>query len=309
MGRVPDRGLAVNVRGWGLVQGGGSPHGRRTERHGGYRRRILQRHRAPANAKEDRVDHRLKRNQSADHRVVVALRERCGWTLPFMTTREADGVACSAVMSADEASHRDMPHNGWHTERVNHSVIYSDHGKHTSWVESCFSRIRRMVTGQRHHVSPRYLYTYANQAAWLEDHRSETNGELTAQAVTNAMHSPVSRTWKGYWQRLTFSHNARLKRTSSESHPFNRMTPHVTSRVDRPSGAFRGNSDTSRAIRAARTAPPRSERAEGPSAARRSSAHATPCPSPPRLPSTRTPVPEGAPAREPVHPVASTASH
>ena len=58
-----------------------------------------------------------------------------------------------------------------------------------------------MVTGQHHHVSPRYLYTYANQAAWLENHRTEPNGELAARAATAAMHSPVSRTWAGYWQR------------------------------------------------------------------------------------------------------------
>ncbi len=70
-------------------------------------------------------------------------------------------------------------------------LTYSDHGKHTNMVESYFSRMRRMVRGQHHHVSPQYLHHYANQAAWLEDNRR----------VENAMLSRVSRQWKGYRQR------------------------------------------------------------------------------------------------------------
>ncbi|BAB52144.1 msr5754 [Mesorhizobium japonicum MAFF 303099] len=38
-------------------------------------------------------------------------------------------------------------------------------------VESYFSRLRCMVAGQHHQVWRRYLYQYANHAAWLEDHR------------------------------------------------------------------------------------------------------------------------------------------
>ena len=69
-------------------------------------------HVRPANAKVDRVDRRLKRNQSNRRRVVVALRERTGRTLPFIAMSEGEGVALAienvsrtATMSADEASH------------------------------------------------------------------------------------------------------------------------------------------------------------------------------------------------------------
>ena len=125
MGRVPDRGLAGNVQGWGLVQG----KDRHTDAEldgtleidGAYFGGTMR----PPAQKEDRVDRRFKRNQSVDRRVVVVLRERRGRALPFVTPREADGVdlakrhvARSAVMSADEAAHWDMLHNGWHTERV-----------------------------------------------------------------------------------------------------------------------------------------------------------------------------------------------
>ncbi|MDR7124071.1 IS1595 family transposase [Pseudotabrizicola sp. 4114] len=165
-------------------------------------------HIRPANVKADRVDRRKKEHQNGRRRVVVVMRERLGRTLPVVTMAEAEGVALvnenvdrMATLSADEASHWDMLHAGWEVDRVNHSEVYSDHGKHTNWAESYFSRLRRMVVGQHHHVSPRYLHQYATQAAWLEDKRRESNGVLAHGLVANAMGCPVSRAWKGYWQR------------------------------------------------------------------------------------------------------------
>ena len=55
--------------------------------------------------------------------------------------------------------------------------------------------------GQHHFVSARYLHQYANQAAWLEDNRRKSNGVLAYGLVQNAMGCPVSRAWKGYWQK------------------------------------------------------------------------------------------------------------
>jgi hypothetical protein len=165
-------------------------------------------HIRPENAKADRKDRRLKAHQNGKRRVVIAMRERDGRTLPVVAMSEGEGVALAnenvcrmATMSADEASHWDILHMGWSVDRVNHSECYSDHGKHTNMVESYFSRLRRMVTGQHHHVSPQYLHQYANHAAWLEDNRRSDNGELAHRLVSNAMDAPVSRNWKGYWQR------------------------------------------------------------------------------------------------------------
>ncbi len=161
-----------------------------------------------ANLKADRKDRRLKENQNGQRRVVVVMRERLGRTLPKVAMAESEGVALvhanvdrMATLSADEASHWDMLHAGWAVDRVNHSVVYSDHGKHTNWAESYFSRLRRMVVGQHHHVSAVYLHQYANHAAWLEDNRRKDNGSLAFGLVQNAMGAPVSRAWKGYWQR------------------------------------------------------------------------------------------------------------
>lgn len=54
-------------------------------------------HVRPENRKEDRKDRRRKENQSASRRVVVALRERNGRTLPIVTCSEADGVALANI--------------------------------------------------------------------------------------------------------------------------------------------------------------------------------------------------------------------
>ena len=165
-------------------------------------------HIRPKNIAAKRVDRRLKRHQTGTRRVVVAFRERLGRTLPFVTKSEAEGVELAkqnvdrmATLSADEASHWDMLHAGWDTERVNHSECYSDHGKHTNWVESYFARLRRMVRGQHHHVSPKYLHQYANHAAWLEDNRRTSNGENAFAVLDNMLGLGVSRNWKGYWQK------------------------------------------------------------------------------------------------------------
>lgn len=165
-------------------------------------------HIRPANFVEDRIDRRLGKHQTGTRRVVIALRERKGRTRTFVTMNEAEGVAIAAkvvsrksVVYADEAGHWDRLHEGWIVGRINHSEAYSADGANTNAVESYFSRLRRMVTGQHHGVSPKYLHQYSAHAAWLEDHRRRDNGANAMAVVTNAMAHPVSRNWKGYWQR------------------------------------------------------------------------------------------------------------
>jgi transposase-like protein len=166
-------------------------------------------HVRPENRKEDRKDRREKANQSDRRRVVVAMRERGGRTLSFVRRSEGEGVQIARArmlagskLFADEASHWDALEIDFAGGRINHSVSYSDgHGKHTNNVESYFSRLRRMVGGQHHHVSHRYLYQYANHAAWLEDHRRRSNGGNAYALLGGALAHPVSRVWAGYWQR------------------------------------------------------------------------------------------------------------
>lgn len=166
-------------------------------------------HIRPANRREDRIDRRKLRYQTGTRRVVVAVRARKGRTLTFVTRNEADGVDLVArnvlpgsIIYADEARHWDHLSRGYAMGRINHEEAYSDLcGTHTNNAESFFSRLRRMIRGQHHFVSPKYLHQYAVHAAWLEDHRRESNGDLTVRVVRNAMAAPVSREFAGYWQR------------------------------------------------------------------------------------------------------------
>jgi hypothetical protein len=139
---------------------------------------------------------------------VVAFRQRKGRTLTFVERTEGAGVdiakrivARTATMHADEGSHWDALHAGWLTRRINHSEAYSTPEGCTNQAESFFSRLRRMVRGQHHYVSPQYLHQYAAHAAWLEDHSREDNGALVHRALGLALGHGISRNWKGYWQR------------------------------------------------------------------------------------------------------------
>ncbi|WP_421952903.1 IS1595 family transposase [Pelagibacterium sp.] len=166
-------------------------------------------HIRPANFAEDRIDRRLAKHQTGTRRVVIALRERKGRTRTFVAKIEAEGVEIAkrivsrmaTTVYADEGSHWDHLHDGWTVGRINHSEAYSADGANTNMVESYFSRLRRMVAGQHHGVSPKYLHQYSAHAAWLEDHRRRDNGGNAMAVVANAMAHPVSRVWKGYWQR------------------------------------------------------------------------------------------------------------
>ena len=66
-----------------------------------------------------------------------------------------------------------------------------------------FSRLRRAEIGIHHHISGQYLSAYASEMAWREDHRRVSNGEQFLMATGAALAHPVSRQWKGYWQRRT----------------------------------------------------------------------------------------------------------
>jgi transposase-like protein len=165
-------------------------------------------HIRPANLKEDRIDRRLGMYRTGKRRVVVALRERKGRTVPFVSTSEAHGVLTAArtvnpgsTMIADEAAHWDALHAVYDTKRINHTEAYSLNGVHTNFVESYFSRLRRMVQGQHHFVSARHLSQYASEAAWKEDHRRLDNGALAHRALGLALAHNPSKFFAGYWHR------------------------------------------------------------------------------------------------------------
>ena len=162
----------------------------------------------PENRKEDRVDRRLKEHQSGKRRAVVVMRERKGRALPFVFESEDEAVPTiharvkhGSTVYADEASCWDALHARFAAKRINHSVSFVDKDVCTNQAESYFSRLRRMEIGTHHHISWRYLHSYAREAAWREDNRRRPNGMLYLLVAGAALGHPVSREWKGYWQR------------------------------------------------------------------------------------------------------------
>jgi transposase-like protein len=162
----------------------------------------------PANERKNRVDRRLAQHQTGKRRVVVIMRERNGRTLPFVFRAEGEAVHTIAArvklgstIFADEAASWDVLHTRYLTKRVNHQDAYSTDEACTNQAESFFSRLRRAEIGIHHHISGRYLAAYAAEMAWREDHRRVSNGEQYLTIANAALIHPVSRQWKGYWQR------------------------------------------------------------------------------------------------------------
>ena len=162
----------------------------------------------PRNYKENRRDRRLSENQTGKRKVVVAMRERGGNTNVQVFKAENEAietisaiVAPGSTIHAYEATSWDQLHALYDVKRINHSEAYSHDGACTNQAESLFSRLRRAEVGIHHHIRQRYLHSYASEMAWRENNRRVSNGDQFLLTVRAAAHHPVSRQWKGYWQR------------------------------------------------------------------------------------------------------------
>jgi transposase-like protein len=178
----------------------------------------------PANRAADRVDRRLVEHRDPDRRCVLVMREtfpkdalaeRIGGkrTLTFVLPSEnqADVTALAArfiapgtTISADESDAYDLLHGRFAMRRVNHSQEYrAADGTTINQAESYNARFRRMQIGQHHHFGLAHLANYANEAAYREDTRRWSNGEIFDDILTKCAHTPPHRDWSGYWQGNT----------------------------------------------------------------------------------------------------------
>ena len=130
--------------------------------------------------------------------------------MPFVIGRENQAdvgtlaqrfIAPGTLISADESDAYDLLHAHFPMRRVNHQVEYrADDGTTSNQAESYFSRFRRMEIGQTHKFGLRYLANYANEAAYREDTRRLSNGEIFRDILTKCARTPTHRDWCGYWQ-------------------------------------------------------------------------------------------------------------
>jgi transposase-like protein len=68
--------------------------------------------------------------------------------------------------------------------------------------ESYFSRLRRYALGVGHRIEPKYMADIANEMAWREDVRRQTQRYKLEQLLGGAFKYGRSQWWRGYWQGI-----------------------------------------------------------------------------------------------------------
>jgi hypothetical protein len=124
----------------------------------------------PSNYAEQRVDRRLAENQSGKRKVVVAIRERDGRTIPAIFKTDAASLAFirsrvekGITIQADEATSWDDLYARFPMKHINHEEAYSHDDACRNGAEEFFSRMRRAEVGHHHHLAGAYLGRYAQE--------------------------------------------------------------------------------------------------------------------------------------------------
>ena len=152
-----------------------------------------------------------KREQAklSDKMCILVMVQRGGCTIPTLTRSETTEAAMKAAAKhikpgstvyADEHRAYDALHAWFSTHRINHQRAFADGAISTNQAESFHSRMRRAEIGQYHRISGKYLLRYGWEAAYRSDRRRVDNGAIFNELTEIALHHPVSRDWKGYWQ-------------------------------------------------------------------------------------------------------------
>ncbi|MGD9788041.1 MAG: transposase, partial [Sulfuricellaceae bacterium] len=177
-------------------------------------------HIRPKNKKAERIDRRLAKHQKPTKRCVFVMRQKCeeladersgaNKTLTFVIRNENQAdvmhlagrfVTQGSTICADESNAYDLLHAKYDTRRVNHQQEYrADDGTTNNLAESYFSRFRRMQYGQVHKFGNLYLANYANEAAYREDTRRWSNGQIFRDIVKKCARTRTHHDWCGYWQ-------------------------------------------------------------------------------------------------------------
>lgn len=150
---------------------------------------------------------RLNRNREKA-KVVMVARERYGRSRAFLVENESkmpdilpSVVEPGSMIFSDSFSGSSKIAAHYQAFKVNHSKQYADGWISTNHAESFFSRLRREELGIHHKIAGPYTLYYANDACWREDNRRLDGQAKYLQVLSLAGAHPVSRIWKGYWQR------------------------------------------------------------------------------------------------------------
>ena len=173
----------------------------------------------PKNFKHRRIDRRKKRYQRKDKACVMVFRQQAAnqeiikgadRTLVALVKEEnADDtfalthrlVAPNSTICADENPAYDGLAFHYDLWRVNHSQEYrSVDGITNNLAESFFARFRRMIMGVYHKMGNHYMLNYANEAAWREDFRYQSDKDKFDNVLKRCLKARPSRDLTGYWQ-------------------------------------------------------------------------------------------------------------
>jgi transposase-like protein len=90
----------------------------------------------------------------------------------------------------------------YYHKSVNHSQEYqNDEGINTNFAESYFSRFKRMVIGQHHSISKKYLGLYVNEITYRENVREWTNKEVLGNLLRHCLKCHNETIFNRYNQR------------------------------------------------------------------------------------------------------------
>lgn len=179
----------------------------------------------PKNKASTRPDRRLLENQNKNKCLILVLRQRhqdiakgrprrsrlgAERTRTFIIGSENErdvtaiinaNVHSSAHIFTDENSAYTLLSAKYEHSVVSHSNEYrADDGANENQAESYFARLRRMFMGQLHRLQRKYLDVYANEVAFKEDSRRESNGDTLLEVLKRCLRVPPSRDWSKYWQ-------------------------------------------------------------------------------------------------------------
>ncbi|MEZ7196891.1 IS1595 family transposase [Pseudodesulfovibrio karagichevae] len=171
-----------------------------------------------ANKKEDRPE-KSKRSKKPSRCILVLrqrgkIREGALRTLTFvidtenaadiMDIVEQQLVRGTEVITDQHSAYSDLMAYFTHTQ-VNHDIHFvGPSGENTNQAESYFSRLRRFVRGQVHHLSVEYLDLYANEIAYREDMRRLDNRETSFDMITKLLSLERGKPrFRGYWDRTS----------------------------------------------------------------------------------------------------------
>jgi transposase-like protein len=167
------------------------------------------------NKEEDKERSWWKRRQAeteANRVSVVVARERYGKAIPWVVQNEKAAVetirariARGSVVHADENSDWNPLRTRFPMMRVRHKAEKrADDGANINQAESYFSRLKRAEFGIYHRIAGHpnaKLQAYADEMAWRENRRRESNGTQYTAIVTLALALPKSIRWAGYWHQ------------------------------------------------------------------------------------------------------------